>query len=140
MGAVVLRDAEVPEVCLIRRGHAPAEGRWSLPGGRVEWGERLQAALQRELLEETGLNVRVGPLIRPCEIIAGDSHYVVLDYLCEIIDGDLRAGDDAQEVVMAPVDTIQRYRLSAAVVTMIADGMRLWAQGLEAEAEGTASG
>ncbi len=134
VGAVVLRAAEVPEVCLIRRGHPPGKGRWSLPGGRVEPGERLQEALQRELLEETGLAVRVGPLIGPFEIIGEDSHYVVLDYLCEVTAGEPRAGDDAQEVVMAPVDSIPRYRLSAAVVAMIADGMRLWAEQLAAQA------
>ena len=89
-------------VLLVRRGSHPAKGYWSNPGGKVAHGESLIEAVEREMLEETGLRVRVGPLVEVYERLprrgAGgmDDHFVVLDYLCEATGGLLRAGDDAE--------------------------------------------
>lgn len=89
-------------VLLVRRGSHPAKGYWSIPGGKVAHGESLIEAVEREMLEETGLRVRVGPLVEVYERLprrgAGgtDDHFVVLDYLCEATGGLLRAGDDAE--------------------------------------------
>ena len=81
VGGVVLDPGgDGPRVLLVRRGRPPGEGRWSLPGGRVEPGERLAAAVVRELLEETGLVVEVGPLVEVAEILDPPHHYVILDY------------------------------------------------------------
>ncbi|MCW0216202.1 MAG: NUDIX domain-containing protein [Pseudonocardia sp.] len=78
---------------LIRRGHDPGRGLWSLPGGRVEPGEDDAAALVREMAEETGLVVvpgrHVGTVVR--------GRYVIADYLCVAVGGELAAGDDADE-------------------------------------------
>jgi ADP-ribose pyrophosphatase YjhB (NUDIX family) len=91
-------------VLLVQRGNEPLKGWWSLPGGAVETGERLEAALQREVLEETGLEVRIIRFGELFERIMPDSegnteyHYVLLDYICEVTGGNIRAGDDSAAV------------------------------------------
>ncbi|MBB2937240.1 ADP-ribose pyrophosphatase YjhB (NUDIX family) [Amycolatopsis bartoniae] len=78
---------------VIRRGHEPGRGLWSLPGGRVEPGESDAQAVVREMREETGLDVRPGALVGT--VVRG--RYEIHDYACEVLSGDLRAGDDADE-------------------------------------------
>ena len=108
VGAVVL-DAE-GRLLLIRRGHDPHAGLWSLPGGRVEDGETLEQAVRREVLEETGLAVRVGPLAGHVRIPAGTVVYDVADFACTLEQPDQRpiAGDDATEVVLADAASLDR--------------------------------
>lgn len=90
-------------VLLVKRGSPPSQGLWSLPGGAVELGEGLRQACAREVAEETGLRVEVGPLVEVVERIFHDAqgrveyHYVLLDYLCQGELIDPRAGDDAAE-------------------------------------------
>ena len=88
---------------LIRRGQEPSRGLWSLPGGRVEPGETAAEAVEREVLEETGLRVRAGALVGRVRIDAGAVVYDVADLTCDLIDADAvpRAGDDASDVVFA---------------------------------------
>ncbi|WP_231511860.1 NUDIX hydrolase [Chondromyces apiculatus] len=114
MGAVVLDRSGpgAPRVVLVRRARPPLAGRWSLPGGSVEPGERLADAVVREVHEETGLAVQVGPLIEILEILEPPYHYVILDYVCEIVSGVLRADDDASEAVMVPLDALSAYDLT----------------------------
>jgi 8-oxo-dGTP diphosphatase len=122
IGGVVIDDGRA---LLIRRGSEPLRGRWSIPGGTLEIGESLQVGVARELLEETGLEVRVLDLIEVFDRIyvqADDGgggtperpkfHYVIIDYLCERISGEARAGSDVTDVAFAREDELENYHLT----------------------------
>src|SRR5258708_2536208 len=109
VGAVIvdrhLEDhREEKRVLLIRRGTAPLLGEWSLPGGVLECGETLRDAVIREAREETGLVVETAEMLGVYErVIQGDEgrvryHYVLIDFLCRPVGGDLKAGSDAADV------------------------------------------
>ncbi|HEY3259056.1 MAG TPA: NUDIX domain-containing protein [Pseudonocardiaceae bacterium] len=96
VGAVVHDDHG--RLLLVRRATEPGRGLWSLPGGRVEPGESDEAALRRELQEEVGLAVRVGPLVGSVLRAAPRGTYEIFDYRCAVVgDTALRPGDDAAD-------------------------------------------
>jgi len=110
---------------LIRRGSEPLLGEWSIPGGTLELGESLGKGVARELLEETGIEVRVLDLIEVFDRIflddkpiAGDAkqrprfHFVIVDYLCERLAGEPRAGSDVTDVAFAREDELSRFHLT----------------------------
>src|SRR5882762_11099942 len=106
VGAVVRRG---DEILLIRRGRGTAVGQWAIPGGRVEFGEALEAAVAREVREETGLDVKVGRFLGCAERMGDDPapyHYVILDFAAEPLDpaADPRSGDDADAVAWVRTD------------------------------------
>ncbi len=106
VGVVCLRD---DEVLLIRRGKPPRQGEWSLPGGRIEPGERAVDAALRELVEETGVTARITALIDVVDGLFADAglHYVLIDYAAEWVSGELVAGDDALEARFVPLDQVE---------------------------------
>jgi ADP-ribose pyrophosphatase YjhB (NUDIX family) len=118
VGAVAVRD---DELLLIRRGTPPGAGYWSLPGGRVEVGESLAAALVRELEEETGLAALVGPLLGWVERIGAGHHFVILDFEVTVLDGEARAGDDAAEVAWVPLEEVTGLPLVDGLAEFLAD-------------------
>jgi 8-oxo-dGTP diphosphatase len=104
VGAVVIKDGAL---LMVRRGTEPAKGRWTIPGGRIEHGETIEAAVLREVREETGLLVEIGWLLGIHEVI-DEHHFVILDYEAEAPDGqDPVAGDDAAEVRWVPLAEVE---------------------------------
>ena len=91
------------EVLLIRRGRPPRAGQWSLPGGRIEPGERAVDAALRELREETGVEADILGLIEVVDGLFPDHHYVLIDYAARWVSGDPVAGDDAADAAFVPI-------------------------------------
>jgi 8-oxo-dGTP diphosphatase len=112
VGAIVIQG---DKVLLIRRGAPPGKGLWAPPGGGVALGETLEAAVEREAREETGLTIRVGKAVYSFDLIERDDegrvrfHYVIVDFRAEVLSGTLAAGDDAEDArwfTAAELDTI----------------------------------
>jgi len=115
VGALILEEGRV---LLVERGREPLAGYWSLPGGAVETGERLEDALVREVWEETGLHVRVDSIATVFERIMPDGagaceyHYVLVDFYCTVTGGERRAGDDSAQVEWFPVGSLATLRMT----------------------------
>jgi len=122
VGGVVISNGRA---LLVKRGGPPLEGQWSIPGGMLEVGETLLEGVRRELLEETGIDVRVGELIEVFERINRDGdgkaryHFVVLDYLCKAANGEARAGSDVTAVAWAKPEELASYALTETATRVI---------------------
>lgn len=136
VGAVVLvtpADRHIPglhleagrRVVLIRRRSEPLAGQWSLPGGLLEVGETLAAGVAREVFEETGLTVHVGPVVDVVDRIIVDPdgrvryHFALVDYLCRPVGGALRPGSDASEVAVASPDALEPFGLTGDTMRVV---------------------
>ena len=117
VGAVCVRDGRL---LVVRRGRGLGAGRWSLPGGRVESGETLAAAVRRELREETSLAVSVGALCGIAERISDRAHYVIVDYWVRA-EGTAVAGDDAAEVAWVDRRGLEALHLVDGLWDFLAD-------------------
>lgn len=122
VGAVIVDHGRI---LLIKRGSPPLKGEWSLPGGAVELGETLRAATEREAREETGLIVKAGEVIEVLDrIIPGKDgapqyHYVLVDFLCAVKGGELRAGGDAADVHWAAESGLAEFKLEEPAIQVI---------------------
>lgn len=100
VGAVVQRQGQVLLVC---RGKPPAKGMWAIPGGKVKLGETLQQAAEREIMEETGIQIKAHEPIYTFEVIERDAsgrvrfHYIIVDLMADYVAGEVRVGDDAAD-------------------------------------------
>jgi 8-oxo-dGTP diphosphatase len=134
VGAVVL-DGD--QVLLVRRGAPPSEGRWSIPGGLIHLGERIEDAVLREVEEECGLRIELLGLCGVIDrVIPGEPsvaagpplvryHYIIIDYVATATGGSLRAGSDAAEARWVPLADLPRYETTDALAAMIHRAVKL---------------
>jgi len=116
VGAVVIKDRSV---LLVKRGKAPSDGKWAIPGGSVELGETLQQAAEREIFEETNIRIRAGQPVYTFDFIERDRqgviqfHYIIVDLAAEYLEGELMPGDDAAQAAWIPFDKLDSLELNA---------------------------
>lgn len=116
-------------VLLVRRGKEPLRGRWVVPGGTVELGETLEAAVVREVQEETGITVTPREIVTVFDRIDRDGdhvryHYVIVDYLCDYVSGQPRAASDAEDVALVAEADLPGYDLPPKALEVVLDGFR----------------
>lgn len=132
VGGVVL---EGERVLLVKRAQPPRQGEWSLPGGRLELGESLVDGVRREVKEETGLEVAVGPMVEVFDRVHRDDagairyHFVIVDFLCRPIGGTLAAGDDASDVRWVAREGVAALGVNAFAAAVIEKAFRLRSDG-----------
>ena len=128
VGAVIV---DTGKVVLVRRRYEPLAGRWSLPGGTLELGETLETGVAREMREETSLDVEVGPVIEVFDRIILDAerrvryHFVLVDYLCWPLGGELQAGSDVDEAVLVDPASLDAYDLTVKAQAVIDRALEL---------------
>jgi 8-oxo-dGTP diphosphatase len=126
VGGVVVRDGRA---LIVKRSHEPRRGEWSIPGGTVEVGEALTEAVRRELLEETGLEVTIGPVLEMFDRIHRDSegrvryHFVIIDFLCHAVAGEAVAGSDADAVAWVTANELEAYGVNPHAAAVIRKGL-----------------
>lgn len=122
VGAVVFNRARI---LLVKRGHSPAKGQWAIPGGNVNLGESLQMAAQREILEETGIEIKAGEPVYTFDAIVKDAqgkiqfHYVIVDLAAEYIKGEPRPGDDAADVRWVAAEELDALNVSPHTLNLL---------------------
>jgi 8-oxo-dGTP diphosphatase len=136
VGAVVFSEDSVFQedgvfrkgaVLLVKRGKPPSRGQWAIPGGSVHLGETLQAAAERELIEETGITVRAGDPVLTFDTVQRNTrgqvqyHYVIVDLEATYLAGEPRAGDDAADARWVTVDDLQALDVAPATRKLLRD-------------------
>jgi 8-oxo-dGTP diphosphatase len=127
VGALIFQDGKI---LLVERAKPPLEGYWSLPGGVLETGETLAEGLRREVREETGLEIEPVALLEIFERIIRDAqgapeyHYVLIDYVCRVTGGTLRAADDARRAAWVARDALGSYSITQGTLPVIEKGFQ----------------
>lgn len=133
VGAVIVSQGRV---VVVRRGHEPLKGEWSIPGGVLEIGETLRAGAAREAMEETGLVVEAGEVLEVLDRIVRDAegriqfHYVLVDFLCRVTGGELRAGEDAEEARWLSAAELDEFPIADSAAEVLRKGLEKLSNGI----------
>lgn len=134
-GIILLREGETePEVLLVRRGHPPAEGQWTFPGGALLLGETIRECAHREAREEIGLELEILEVVEVVDRIFRDAqgqieyHYLIVDFLAKVKGGEIKPGDDVLEAKWVPVFSACREILSPSTGEILQKALQLWKQ------------
>jgi len=117
VGAVIFDKDR--RVLLVKRKNPPNKGSWAIPGGKVKYGETLEEAIKREMKEETNLDIKVKEPLAIVEIIKEGFHYVIIDFICEIVEGQIKPGSDAEDVKFFSLEEVKRLNTSHTTVEML---------------------
>jgi ADP-ribose pyrophosphatase len=124
VGAVVIKDNKI---LLVQRKHPPHQDEWVIPGGKVKWGESLQYAAEREILEETGIRIKAQESIYTFELIHRDEqqqvidHYVIVDLMCRYQSGEVRAHSDAKAVHWFDKEQLSTGHINSTTLYLLKD-------------------
>jgi 8-oxo-dGTP diphosphatase len=124
VGAMIFQENRI---LLVKRGRPPAFGQWSLPGGVVNLGEPLEDAVVREVREETGLSIKPLRLGQVAERVIKDHdsriqyHYIILDYICAVVEGNPCASSDALDVQFVSIDSLNELDLTEGTAQVICE-------------------
>ena len=122
VGAIVFKNNRV---LLVRRDQPPSQDLWAIPGGRVEIGETLQEADEREILEETGITIQAHEPIYTFDYIERDGstrprfHYVIVDLMADYVRGETRAGDDAADARWVAAEELSGLKISSKTLNLL---------------------
>jgi len=123
VGALIFRDGKL---LIIRRGNPPYAGYWSIPGGKVKWGESLEEALKREIREELSVEIEIEKLAGIVESIYRERdevkyHYIIIDYFCRIVSGEPVASDDALELRWISLEELSELDVTPTLLKLLRD-------------------
>jgi len=118
VGAVVIQD---DSILLVKRGREPGRGLWAVPGGKVEWGETIAEAAEREVYEETGIVTQAGEVVWVGESIGPSHHFVLIDVAATYLSGTPTAGDDADECAWVPLSKARTLELTPTMFELLDD-------------------
>ena len=121
VGVVIIDSRN--RLLMVQRGQGAGVGLWAVPGGKVRWGETWREAARREALEETGLEVKIGPVAWVGEAVdpgqTPEWHFALVDFFAEVVGGELRAGDDAAKARWVPLNQIAEYPLVSTMRSLL---------------------
>jgi len=129
VGGVIFKDENV---LLVKRSNPPAKDMWAIPGGKILPGETMHEALQREIREETGLEIKPMEVVYVFDVIEYSDqkqisfHYVIIDFLCVLSGGSLKAGDDAQSVKWFSKSDLNKYPVNKKTLNLLKNKLSNW--------------
>lgn len=128
VGAVIVHE---DRALIVQRAGEPRKGEWTVPGGVLEIGETLRSGTEREVLEETGLVVKAGPVVNVYENIWPDAegktqfHYVLVDFLCDLVSGKLQTASDASDARWITCEELEDWELIGQTADAIRAGFAM---------------